>query len=143
MNRLILFGILLMMSLSGCNTTVDNGRGQIVSFTDLPHEVQDTIMYWTENYAPIPTNSDSLISIGEGMPAVISFDGKYTLDDVELGPWITHKILRRSSDGRKYIMSYNVPYPIIVRNDTLIIPEDYNILIVFDRNVKWSLYKLP
>ncbi len=132
-----------MTSLSSCNMSVDNGGGKTVSFTDLPKEVQDTIMYWAENYAPIPTNSDSLISIGEGMPAVISFDGKYTLDCIEFGPWITHNILRRSSDGRKYNLPYNIPYPIIVRNDTLIIPEDYNILIVFDQNVKWSLYKLP
>lgn len=143
MNRIILFGILLLMLLSSCNMTVDNGGGKTVSFADLPREVQDTIMYWTDNYAPILTNSDSLISIGEGMPAVISFDGRYTLDNVKFGPWITHMILRRSSDGRKYDLSYNVPSPIIVRNDTLIIPNDYNILISFDQNVKWSLYKLP
>lgn len=85
-----MFVVLLMMPLSSCNMSVGDGRGKTVSFADLPQAVQDTVMYWTENYAPIPTNPDSLISIGEGMPAVISFDGKYTLDCVEFGPWTTH-----------------------------------------------------
>lgn len=143
MNRIILFGILLILSLSGCKPTVDNGRGQIVSFTDLPQEVQDTVLYWTENYAPIFTDSDSLICLGEGMPSVISFDEKYTLTSVPFGPWIKHMLLTRISDGKKYKLKRNAPVPIIVRNDTLIISTDYNILTVWDPSIKWCLYKLP
>lgn len=145
MNRIILFGIPLMMSLSGCNPTVDNGRGQIVSFTDLPQEVQDTVLYWSENdvVTSFIASDDSTLLEMTDKPNLICFDEKYTLTSVPFEPWIKHMLLTRISDGKKYKLKRNAPVPIIVRNDTLIIPVDYNILLVWDPSIKWSLYKLP
>lgn len=134
-----------MLSLSGCNPTVDNGRGQIVSFTDLPQEVQDTVLYWTENdiVTSFIASDDSTLLEMTDKPNLICFDKKYTLTSVPFGPWIKHKLLTRISDGKTYKLTRNAPMPIIVRNDTLIIPVDYNILLVWDPSIKWSLYKLP
>ena len=72
MNRIILFGILLLMSLSSCNMSVDNGGGKTVSFADLPREVQDTIMYWTDNRSRCSGKHawpDRSVGIPEAAPA--------------------------------------------------------------------------
>ena len=143
MNKIILSGILLFISLSSC--TVDNGRGQTVSFMDLPKEVQDTILYWTENdvVTTFTASDDTTLLSMYDKPELLCFDEKYTLERTEFGPWILHKILTRISDGKEYKLTRNAPVPIIVHNDTLIIPDEYNILTVWDPSVKWRIYKLP
>lgn len=100
----------------------------VLSFHDLPKEVQDTVLYWTKHQGAYFTNSDSLIKQGQGTPIVISFDGRYTLENEKFGPWVKWRILTRISDGKEYRLSRNVDVPLIVRNDTLLIPENDNIL---------------
>lgn len=130
----------LFDSLHGCS--IISIRDSKVSFQELPQEIQDTIAYWRENYGCYFTNSDSLIQMGEGMPLVISFDDKYFLENEKFGPWVKSRILTRISDGKTYKFPRETPTPFIIRNDTLVIPTDYNILFAWDPTAKWRIRKL-
>ena len=136
--------MLCLLMLSSCTKAVDNANSSTVSFSELPKAVQDTILYWTQKQADAETytNSDSLINIGEGIPNVISFDEKYTLESTVFGPWGKCRILTRLSDGKVYKLSRDIPIPIVIRQDSLIVPTDYNILTIWDPLVKWKVYKL-
>ena len=113
-----------------------------VSFHELPKEVQDTVSYWIENKDKSCrfTNSDSLIKVGIGTPIVISFDGKYTLENEKFGPWVKYRVLTRISDGKEYRLSRTTDVPLIVRNDTLLIPD--NILYNLNIHTKFRIRKL-
>lgn len=136
--------MLCLLTLSSCTRAVDNANCSIVSFPELPEAAQDTILYWTERQAEAVTytSSDSLIDIGEGMPKVISFDEKYTLESKKFGPWVMYCVLTRLSDGKVYKLSRGTPVPIVIRKDSLIVPTDYNILSIWNPQVKWKIYKL-
>lgn len=129
----------LFDALHGCSLI--SIRDSNVSFQDLPKEMQDTILFWKENHGSYFTNSDSLISIGE-MPLVISFDDKYSLENEKFGPWVKSRILTRISDGKTYKFPRDTPTPYIIRNDTLVIPTDYNIIVVWNPTAKWRIRKL-
>ena len=104
--------------------------------------MQDTILYWKENQGSYFPNIDSLIQNGDGMPLVISFDEKYSLENEKFGPWVKSRILTRVSDGKTFKFPRDTPVPFIVRNDTLVIPTDYNILLLWNSTSKWHLHKL-
>lgn len=130
----------LFDALHGCSLI--SFKESNVFFHDLPKEIQDTIIYWTENRGDYFNNSDSLIQIGEGMPLVISFDDKYSLENEKFGPWVKSRILTRVSDGKTYKFPRNTPTPFIIINDTLVIPTDYNILLVWNPTAKWRIRNL-
>ena len=132
--------VVLFTEIHGCSLT--RFMDSTVSFSDLPKEVQDTVLYWTENYSSYFTNSDSLINTGEGTPWVICFDEKYIRKGEKFGPWQKNIILIRVSDGKKYKFSRDTPEPFIVRNDSLFIPTEYNILTVWNQSAKWRIHKL-
>lgn len=114
----------------------------VLSFHDLPKEVQDTILYWTKHQGAYFTNSDSLTKQGQGTPTVISFDGRYTLENEKFGPWVKCRVLTRISDGKEYRLSGNVDVPLIVRNDTLLIPDNDNILYNLNNRTEFRIRKL-
>lgn len=114
----------------------------VLSFHDLPKEVQDTVLYWTKHQGAYFTNSDSLIKQGQGTPIVISFAGRYTLENEKIGPWVKWRVLTRISDGKEYRLSRNVDEPLIVRNDTLLIPDNDNILYNLNSQTKFRIRKL-
>lgn len=76
------------------------------------------------------------------MPYVICFDEKYKLEDEKFGPWTKYQLLIRISDGKKYKLTRNASVPMIVRNDSLIIPTEYNILPAIDTLTTFKVYKL-
>lgn len=123
---------------------VDNFGGKAVAFTDLPKEVQDTVLYWVENdkWIPFTVPGDTTQQAEYYEPDIICFDDKYTLESEEFGPWVKYKLLTRTSDGKEYKLTRNAPLPVIVRNDTIIIPDEYNILSVWNPAVKWKIYRL-
>ncbi len=114
----------------------------VLSFHDLPKEVQDTVLYWTKHQGAYFTNSDSLVKAGIGTPIVISFDGRYTLENEKFGPWVKYRVLTRISDGKEYRLSRNMDVPLIVRNDTVLIPENDNILYNLNSRTKFRIRKL-
>lgn len=136
--------LLCVISLSSCIMTVEDFGGKSVSFTDLPKEVQDTVLYWVENdkWITFTVPGDSTQYQEDYYPYIICFDEQYTLKSEEFGPWTKNKLLTRISDGKRYKLARNAPIPVIVRNDTIYIPEEYNILTVWDPSVKWMMYKL-
>ncbi len=144
MHKFILSIILCLLSLPSCNMAVDNFDGSTASFTDLPKEVQDSIIYWTENdIVTVFTDSYDTTQLAIfDKPELICFDEKYKLENDKVGPWIKNRVLTRISDGKEYKLMRNAPTPILVRNDSIIIPNDYNILDVFDSTLTFKVYKL-
>ncbi len=145
MQKVGVFLTLCIVTLSSCTMRVDSYGGKPVDFTELPKEVQDTILYWTKSDEWIPyTESNDTTELYEYYePNIICFDDQYTLRDVTFGPWTWYKLLTRTSDDKEYKLASNAPVPIIVKNDSIIIPDDYCILAVWDPAIKWTIYKLP
>ncbi len=121
---------------------VDEFGSSTVPFAGLSKEMQDTILCLTGNPGSYFTNCVDSVKYGDGIPLVICFDEPYTLEDVKLGPWVKYRILTRVSDGKEYKLTRNVPVPIMVRNDSLLIPTEYNIITVWDSSILFKVYKL-
>lgn len=121
---------------------VDDFGGSTVPFAGLPKEMQDTILSLTDNPGSYFTNCVDSVKYGDGIPLVISFDEPYTLENVKFGPWVKYRILIRVSDGKEYKLTRNAPTPILVRNDSLLIPTKYNIITVWDSSIPFKVYKL-
>jgi len=123
---------------------VDSFGGKSVNFTDLPKVVQDTVLYWVkcDKRCPFTFPNDTTQCYGYYEPDVLCFDDQYTLNREKFGPWIKNRILKRISDGKEYKLTTSMPLPAIIRNDTIIIPDDYNILTVWNPSVKWKIYRL-
>lgn len=131
---------MIFTEIHGCRSV--GFQESVLSFHDLPKEVQDTVLYWTKHQGAYFTNSDSLIKHGQGTPIVISFDGRYTLENEKFGPWVKCRVLTRISDGKGYRLSKNVDVPLIVRNDTLLIPDNDNILYNLNSRTEFRIRKL-
>lgn len=124
----ILFGTLALLALTafiGCSRRIDYTDGEPVKFSDLPREVQDTLIWWEQH----PTMSIEDTVVVE-LDDVICFESDYVFLRSTFGPWITYRRLRRNSDGKEWKFSgnLNVPTPIVTIGDTVYIPSEYNIL---------------
>lgn len=124
----ILFGTLALLALTafiGCSRRIDYTDGEPVKFSDLPREVQDTLIWWEQH----PTMSIEDTVVVE-LDDVICFESDYVFLRSTFGPWITSRRLRRNSDGKEWKFSgnLNVPTPIVTIGDTVYIPSEYNIL---------------
>lgn len=124
----ILYGILATLALTtfaGCSRRIDYTDGEPVMFSELPKEVQDTLIWWGEH---------TIVSVGDTVVVelddVICFESDYTFLRSTFGPWITSRGLRRNNDGKEWKFSgnLNVPTPIVTIGDTIYIPSGYNLV---------------
>ncbi|MDE6452936.1 MAG: hypothetical protein K2L27_01895 [Muribaculaceae bacterium] len=142
--RLAISYILSALALSACTMAIDNCGGTTVSYSDLPQEVQDSIYYWVKHdiVTTFPASFDTTRLTIIDKPHIISFDGPFTLEDRRFGPWTIHQVLTRTSDGKEFVLSHNIPTPVIIRDDILIVPVDYNILTVWNPSAQFTTYRL-
>lgn len=109
----------------GCSRPIDYTDGEDVFYSDLPKEVQDTLIWWGEH---------TTISIADTviveLPYVICYNSDYSFVYTKFGPWITSRKLKRRTDGKEWKFSgnLNVPTPIVAIGDTIYIPSDYNVV---------------
>lgn len=110
----------------GCTRSIDYTDGEEVSYSDLPKEVQDTLIWWGEH---------TVISIDDSvcveLPDVICYNSDYSFLYSEFGPWIISRRLKRNTDGKEWKFSgnLNIPTPIVTMGDTIYIPSDYNLVV--------------
>ncbi|WP_289630480.1 hypothetical protein [uncultured Phocaeicola sp.] len=121
----IAMAILSLMIIAGCSRSIDYNDGEPVMFSELPKEVQDTLIWWGEQ--TIVSLVDTVVV---ELDNVICFESDYTFLRSTFGPWITSRGLRRNSDGKEWKFSgnLNVPTPIVTIGDTIYIPSDYNLV---------------
>lgn len=107
----------------GCSRSIDYTDGEDIFYSDLPKEVQDTLIWW-----------ETIISIEDTviveLPDVICYNSDYSFIYTEIGPWIISRRLKRNTDGKEWKFSgnLNVPRPIVTIGDTIYIPSDYNVV---------------
>ncbi|WP_294618551.1 hypothetical protein [uncultured Bacteroides sp.] len=107
---------------SGCTRSIDYSNGEKVVYSDLPKEVQDTLIWWGEH---------TIISIDDTasieLPDVICFKSDYSFLRSTFGPWIISRRLRRNTDGKEWSFSgnINIPLPIVAIGDTIYVPSEY------------------
>lgn len=120
-----IFASLALIAFAGCSRRIDYTDGEPVKFSDLPKEVQDTLIWW-EEHTTISIEDTVVVELGD----VICFDSGYEFLRSKFGPWITSRGLRRNRDGREWKFSgnLNVPTPIVAIGDTIYIPSEYNLL---------------
>jgi len=117
--------ILSLIVIAGCSRSIDYNDGEPVMFSELPKEVQDTLIWWGEH---------TIVSVGDTVVVelddVVCFDSDYTFLRSTLGPWITSRGLRRNRDGKewKFNGNLNVPTPIVTIGDTIYITSGYNLV---------------
>ena len=124
----LFFGMLVLLALTiftGCSNRVDYTDGEPVKFSDLPREVQDTIIWW-EEHTTMSIEDTVVVELDD----VICFESDYVFLRSEFGPWITSRGLRRNRDGKEWKFSgnLNIPRPIVAIGDTIYIPSEYNLL---------------
>lgn len=119
----IVFGTIVICL--GCSRSIDYCDGEKVSFSDLPKEVQDTLIWW-EEHTTISIEDTVIVELDD----VICFESDFTFLRSKFGPWITSRGLRRNRDGKEWKFSgnLNVPTPIVTIGDTIYIPTEYNLL---------------
>lgn len=109
----------------GCTQSIDYTDGEEVYYSELPKEVQDTLIWWEEH---------TVISVGDTvcveLPDVICYNSDYSFQRSTFGPWIVSRRLKRNTDGKVWVFSgnVNVPTPIVAIGDTIYIPSDYNVV---------------
>ena len=109
----------------GCSRSIDYTDGEDIFYSDLPKEVQDTLIWWGEH--TIISIEDTVIV---ELPDVICYNSDYSFIYTEIGPWIISRRLKRNTDGKEWKFSgnLNVPRPIVTIGDTIYIPSDYNVV---------------
>lgn len=110
----------------GCTRSIDYTEGEKVEYSDLPKEVQDTLIWWGEH---------TIISIDDTvyveLPDIICYKSDYSFLRSTFGPWIISRRIKRNSDGREWRFSgrINIPTPIVAIGDTIYIPSEYNLVV--------------
>ena len=109
----------------GCSRSIDYTDGEDIFYSDLPKEVQDTLIWWGEH--TIISIEDTVIV---ELPDVICYNSDYSFIYTEIGPWIISRRLKRNTHGKEWKFSgnLNVPRPIVTIGDTIYIPSDYNVV---------------
>lgn len=109
----------------GCSRSIDYTDGEDIFYSDLPKEVQDTLIWWGEH--TIISIEDTVIV---ELPDVICYNSDYSFIYTEIGPWIISRRLKRNTDGKEWKFSgnLNVPRLIVTIGDTIYIPSDYNVV---------------
>lgn len=112
----------------GCSRSIDYTDGEDIFYSDLPKEVQDTLIWWGEH--TIISIEDTVIV---ELPDVICYNSDYSFIYTEIGPWIISRRLKRNTDNTdgkewKFSGNLNVPRPIVTIGDTIYIPSDYNVV---------------
>lgn len=109
----------------GCTRSIDYTDGEDVFYSDLPKEVQDTLVWWGEH-----TTISIEDTVNVELPDVICYNSDYSFLYSEFGPWIISRRLKRNTDGKEWEFSgnINVPTPIVAIGDTIYIPSGYNVV---------------
>lgn len=109
----------------GCSRSIDYTDGEDIFYSDLPKEVQDTLIWWGE-HTTISIEDTVIVEL----PDVICYNSDYSFLYTEIGPWIISRRLKRNTDGKEWKFSgnLNVPRPIVTIGDTIYIPSDYNVV---------------
>ncbi|MBD5387590.1 hypothetical protein HDR70_06880 [bacterium] len=120
-----IFATLVLIAVVGCSRRIDYTDGEPVKFSDLPREVQDTLVWW-EEHTTMSIEDTVVVELND----VICFESDYVFLRSEFGPWITSRGLRRNRDGKEWKFSgnLNIPTPIVAIGDTIYIPSEYNLL---------------
>lgn len=109
----------------GCSRSIDYTDGEDIFYSDLPKEVQDTLI-WGGEHTIISIEDTVIVEL----PDVICYNSDYSFIYTEIGPWIISRRLKRNTDGKEWKFSgnLNVPRPIVTIGDTIYIPSDYNVV---------------
>lgn len=109
----------------GCTRSIDYTDGERVVYSDLPKEVQDTLIWWGE-HTTISIEDTLIVEL----PDIICYNSDYSLLYTKFGPWIISRRLKRNTDEKEWKFSgnLNVPTPIVAIGDTIYIPSEYNLV---------------
>ena len=109
----------------GCTRSIDYTDGERVVYSDLPKEVQDTLIWWGE-HTTISIEDTLIVEL----PDIICYNSDYSLLYTKFGPWIISRRLKRNTDEKEWKFSgnLNVPTPIVAIGDTIYIPSEYNLI---------------
>lgn len=75
-----IFASLALIAFAGCSRRIDYTDGEPVKFSDLPKEVQDTLIWW-EEHTTISIEDTVVVELGD----VICFDSGYEFCALSLG----------------------------------------------------------
>jgi hypothetical protein len=107
-----------------CNKSINDLEKDNVSFNSLPVEVKECFykMKETEKNNVYPTELVNLDTIY-----------RYQLKTVKTvtGPWISHYLLIDETNNISYKIDFGVPFPIIVFDRKIFIPQVFNLFSVY------------
>lgn len=92
---------------------------ETVPFSQLPSNVQDSLISIMKN-SSIESSNHSLID----------FTRSYTLENKKTGPWVDKIRIKNNRTGKYFDLDSNTPLPIIIVNNEIYVPKEYNILVI-------------
>jgi hypothetical protein len=118
---------LIIITLFSCVKNINSFDSNEKSFVELPKEVQDTLLFYTNLKIDSTITSDEANHRLE-MQAIylIDFSKTYKITHKEIGPWVSHIELNDNKNS-KIRIEQGTPFPIIIFNKYIYIPKDYNI----------------
>ncbi len=125
---LTIISVTILFLMSSNRFRVENLESHQVAFGELPKEIQNSLLKLSNTKHYLKKIADSQDLKPRINSNLISLDGEFTLEDEKLGPWTSSKTLTDKNRGIIYRIKAGTPSPLIIHNNMLFIPNDYNIL---------------
>ena len=126
---IFIFILVLTIGTYACDSIKNIGT---VPFSQLPTNVQDSLISIMKN-SSIESNNFSLID----------FTQDYTLVNKKTGPWVDKIRIKNNKTGKYFDLDPNTPLPIIVVNNEIYVPKEYNIFVIgVNDNTPFNRYEI-
>ena len=125
-----LISLFLCLSFVACN--YDKSQLEPLYFEDLPQPVRDTLAILHNLYSLPDNQYPETIDL-------IDLSGGYSIHYSYWHTWLMITTISNSSN--KYVTEENLPTPIVVYNNVLYIPNDYDLIIMGFDNSKFHTIK--
>ena len=94
-------------------------------FAELNKEIRDSVLMINKKVLKKDYQASSLID----------FSGRCKFTEKTFGPWVTGIEIRDTVSNKKVSLPYNAPIPVIVYDNCVYFPEEYNLYVVgFENN---------
>jgi len=130
--------LITVVLLSSCNgQNINTLKSEKVKFKDLSEEITHYLRNPEDFHDDIQY---SLIELPKGK------ENNYSLETVKtrIGPWVSHKKLINIKKNIYYKIDRGVPRPFIIFENTLYVPDRYNIFTAVDdlKSLEFTRYEL-
>lgn len=127
---LLIISVLMVGCSSSYNYSVNSLKSETLSYSELPITIKD-FLNDPGGYRDISPEGTNL-----GVKSLVSLDGDslFSIKIIMIGPWVDYTKLIDLKKNIVYRIDQGVPFPYIISDNKLYIPNEYNILFSTTKN---------